>query len=260
MNSVSPTLLPIHVLFIDDPTRLSHDEAHVNELADDFRQRLREHPDEHPVQNPLRVVKQGEKYKIIVGANRWLAGLRVPLTQMPCVVLPHDLDAAGALIEQFRDNNLHQGYAPIEKANTLVTLMQLRKISQVKAAFILGIKESEATKLLKVMRNYPEDLHCRIGNGDGRIPFTTAYAFARLSPDVDKMRELTEKVIKGLLSRDDAEEMVNHLLGKQRDRRAKPVKIRAKNAVATLLGDARESAKALIAELNKWIKNVNSSP
>src|SRR5689334_10512023 len=105
-------MLLTSVLYVDDPTRQDRDEAHVAELLADYRRRRKDRPDENPIQTPLRVVRRGDRYKIIAGSYRWLAALRVPLAEVPCIVLPPDLDEAGEEIEQFVDNNLHKPYAP----------------------------------------------------------------------------------------------------------------------------------------------------
>ena len=120
-SAIPVTLLAITALFSEDGTRLSRNETHIRVLEDDFRRRMREHPDQHPVQTPLRVVQRKERYLIIAGNYRYLAGLRIPLRNLPCQVLPHDLDELQLFIEQHRDNALHEGYSPVELRATSFT-------------------------------------------------------------------------------------------------------------------------------------------
>src|SRR5439155_6213992 len=64
-------LIAIHVLLSEDRTRLETDDDHLNALAADFKQRLREKSGEHPVTTPLRVIRRGERYLIVAGNNRY---------------------------------------------------------------------------------------------------------------------------------------------------------------------------------------------
>ena len=111
-------LIAIYALLSEDGTRLGRDDDHLNALAADFKQRMREKPGEHPVTTPLRVIRRGDNYLIVAGNNRYLAGLRAGLRDMPCIVLPGDLDEAALLIEQAKDNELRQGYSPLERHAT----------------------------------------------------------------------------------------------------------------------------------------------
>jgi ParB-like chromosome segregation protein Spo0J len=239
-------LLSIHDLFSQDATRLSRDEEHINALAADFRQRLRDHPDQHPVQTPLRVIRRGDKYLIVTGNNRYEAGLRAALQNMPCIILPDDLDEAGLLIEQAKDNEMRRGYTPLERARFVLRVVELRGVSQAEAGRLLGIKAAEVTKLLSVLKHYPEDLHPLIGEGDGKVPVTTAYAFSRLHPDEHKIRELTDRVVKGLLSRDDAVIVVDGILngGKKKQKKCKPTKFRTSGGVVIITPGGMNCAEA----------------
>ncbi len=85
-------LIAIYLLVSEDGTRLERDDDHLNALAADFKQRMREKPGEHPVTTPLRVICRGDNYLIVAGSNRYLAGLRAGLRDLPCIVLPGDSD------------------------------------------------------------------------------------------------------------------------------------------------------------------------
>ena len=229
--------IPMNDLVSRDTTRLKRDEAHINALADDFRQRRRDWPDEHPVKNPLRVLREGDAYVIIAGTNRWLAGLRVPLKDMPCIVEPRGLDEAALLIEEAKDNQLHQGYTKLELARIILRVKELRRCNQAEAGRLVGINNpAEVTKLLSVVKNFPEELHALIGEGDGFVRFTTAHDIQQLYPDVDKIRELTDKVIKGFLKRDAAEDVVKGLLKRSIKPMEKTLEVKAGPVSMTLPG------------------------
>jgi hypothetical protein len=230
-------LLPTFDLILEDPTRLSRDEEHINALHADYEQRRKEYPGEHPVQTPLRVVRRLDKWLIIAGGYRYLAALRACLKHLPCIVLERELDEAEKLIEQAKDNELHKPYTPTEQARCIVELKRLRpELSYGQAGRLLGVTAAETSKRLKVLKDYPADLHALIGEGEGLVPFNTAYAFARLS-DERVIRELTDQVVKGLLSRDAAVEAVNKILGGKRQKKVKPVRVQDAGGSASFPGD-----------------------
>ena len=220
-------MILIHDLFIEDGTRLERDEEHLNALAADFEKRKIEKPNEHPVQTPLRVLQRADKYLVVAGNNRLLAARRAGLRDLPCIILPGDLDEAGLLIEQAKDNEMHKAYTPMERARNICLVAEKRGCSHAQAGKLLGIRSaSEVTKMLRVLSGYPQDLWPLIGEGDGKVPFTTSYTLARLYPNEAKIRELTDRVVKGLLTRDAAEEEVARILSGGKKSKDKPLLIK----------------------------------
>ncbi len=247
-------LLSIYDLVSDDNTRLDRDEEHINALAADFRQRLKERPAEHPVQTPLRVVPRDGKYAIVAGTNRYEAGLRCGLRDLPCIVLAGDLDEADLLIERVRDNRLHQPYTPMEDARNVLRVKELRGCSQAEAGRLVGVRSaSDVTKLLGVLKNFPRDLHDAIGEGEGKVPFTTAYALSRL-PDETRVRELAGRVVQGLLTRDAAEDLVAADLRGKSPRSPKPITARSPRGLVARIPAL--DADGVIAELTALIEAV----
>lgn len=227
-NSVPyPLLIPIHELVSADETRIERDEEHMARLAADFAQRLKENPAEHPVQTPLRVIRREGKYLILAGNYRYLAALRVPaIRELPCLVVRGEFDEADILVEQAKDNELRKNYSPMERARNIVRLAELRNGSYAEAGRLLGISAPEVSKLLRVLKDYPSDLHGWIGEGDGKIPVTSAYSLSRLQPDDAKIRELSKQVVDGLLTRDAVEGIVAGILGKRTERKPSPLKVK----------------------------------
>jgi ParB-like chromosome segregation protein Spo0J len=59
--------------------------------------------------NPLLVVKDGDKYKVVYGNNRYLAGVELGLTEFPIHILPNEkvptiLEAAKSYKEVILDD------------------------------------------------------------------------------------------------------------------------------------------------------------
>jgi ParB-like chromosome segregation protein Spo0J len=189
-----------------------------------------------------------------------MAGLRAGRRDLPCLLLPGDLDEASLLIEMAKDNELHQAYSPLERARNILRLMALRDCSQAEACQLLGIKATEGSKWLRVLKGYPEDLHPLIGEGEGKVPVTTAYHLARLK-DEPKIRELTERVKNGLLTRDSAEQIVDRELSKSKNaRRVKPVRFSSGGITEVIHGVPFEVLKAFHAKLSEALKRVERDP
>jgi hypothetical protein len=172
-SALPVTRISITALYSEDATRLSRNEAQICRLEEDFRRRMREHPGEHPVYTPLRVLKRSERFLIVAGNYRYFAALRIPLPDLPCQVLPHDLDGIRLFIEMHRDNALHEDYSPVETARNILHVKDQLGCSQAEAGRLLGVENSsDVTKLLSVLKRIPRDLLDKIGEGDGKLPFT----------------------------------------------------------------------------------------
>lgn len=209
--------------FVSDPTQFVLDEEHVKRLAEDFTERQRVSPEECPVTTPLLVYVDGGRYHIIAGNHRFAGALRAMLKELPCIIVPKPKDEAERRAAIFKDNALRRIPSRLETASAVLNQQSLRNCSQGAAARALGISESDATKAIAVLNKFPADLHPLIGDGDGRIPFSSAYALTALS-DEPKVRELADRIVKGLLTRDRLGEVLKPLLGKKPGKE-KPVKI-----------------------------------
>jgi hypothetical protein len=142
----------------------------------------------------------------------------------------------------------------------MVRLQQLRGCSQSEACRLLGINTADGSKWLSVLKGYPEDLHAHLGDGDGKVPITVAYQLSRLK-DEGKVRDLTAKVIGGLLTRDSVDAIVSRELSAGRKAKpAKPVRIVCGNVTATVTGNPIEALKALHAKLTDVFRRVERDP
>lgn len=253
-------MLAMSDLVVEDQTRLNRDEAHIASLEADYAERQKVHPGENPIQTPLRVIRRGSKYPIIAGTNRFLAGLRRGLTHAPCIILPHDMDAAQLLIEQVRDNSQHKGYTPLEDARNIIELRRLRpELTQREAARLLGLDVSKANKVLKIINYYPPEFHPLIGENEGMVPFTTAYALAQLmekTGDEAKVRQLTEKAKSGALKRDAAFEVVRPLLNKDKKGKRKAVKITVAGVTMVFKEKIVDAWRSVRATMDEAIKKL----
>lgn len=99
--------IPIGLL--DEPTKMSRLEIRdedVEELAADIRAR--------GLINPIAVVPNGDRYRIIAGHTRYLACQRVGLVTVRCSVYPTDEAAAEGI--KFAENRFRRDLTPAEEA------------------------------------------------------------------------------------------------------------------------------------------------
>src|SRR5262249_55050820 len=158
----------------------------------------------------------------------------IPLTDLPAIILPGNLSPIQFFIEAHRDNSLRENYDRVELARNILHVREALGCSQAEAGRQLGIDNaSEVTKLLRVLR-LPEDVLEKIGDGDGRLPFTSAYALSRLS-DETTIRDLADKATRGLLCRDKLEETVIRILGGRKQRREKPIRVRTPGGLLAMI-------------------------
>jgi ParB-like chromosome segregation protein Spo0J len=226
------TMLSILSLVSEDETRLDRD---VSSMVAELRTAQRQHPDKCPIHTPLRVYQRGDQYPIIAGNTRYFAALQIGLKALPCIVEDEPADPARLLIELVKDNELHRPYTPLERARNVLRLVELKGCTQGEAARLLGIGESDGAKAVSVLKRFPADLHALIGDGEGKVPFTCAYVLSRV-PDEAKVRELADKIVKGLMTRDRLEPVVATLLGKKA-KKEKPVTVREEGAKIELPGE-----------------------
>ena len=58
--------------------------------------------------NPLLVVKEGDRYKVVYGNNRYLAGLELGFTEFPVQVLPNEeIPTIRATYKNYKEINLN---------------------------------------------------------------------------------------------------------------------------------------------------------
>jgi len=88
-------MVPIEKLFLRNQ-QLANNPEHQRESP--FYQKVRDSMKNRGMVNPLLCIQEGEKYKICIGNNRYLAGLELGYKEMPVKIVtsevPKDLMAA----------------------------------------------------------------------------------------------------------------------------------------------------------------------
>ena len=117
------------------------------------------------------------------------------------------------------------------------------------------------TKHLKVFAAVPEDLHGRIGEGEGLIGFSIAYSLARAFEklgDVPAVRTLAEQVMAGRFNRFGVEAEVNKLLGGKKAKGGlRPVKARTARGLCAVIPPL--DYESVLGELNALCEAVRKA-
>jgi ParB family transcriptional regulator, chromosome partitioning protein len=151
------------------------------------------------------------KYVIITGHCRWLACEKAKLDPVPCVVVTGDLSEETILQDQVTENELRQGFKPLERSRALGRLKALKKCSSQTLAAEVGLSGASIARS-EALLSLPEDIQELVDAG--KVPESTAYEISRL-PDEASQRELAQEVAAGKLNRDGAAEKVRSLVGRK---------------------------------------------
>lgn len=185
----------------------------------DFFDRLVADLRERGVQVPIIAFRNGDSNVTLDGETRRLGSLMAGLESVPVLVYeekPKDVKLASLLANSMRRGMTDQELAPLYQQ-----LMQENGWGQADLAKAIHVSASKVSKVLAISSKLPADLQAMVSAGT--LPARAAYALSKLS-DVDKQRELAEKVVKGLLKVESLEEHVAKLSGKKA-KKEKPVKL-----------------------------------
>lgn len=135
------------------------------------------------VRNPLKVITEGELFRLVCGQTRLNAARRAGLQEVPVTVLQGELTPSRLLIEELTDNNMTAGFDVLAQAEIYLELMRLNGwtthaelCSNVPAA-----KPSAVTKALTTFSGLIDSLKARLRAGE--FGPRLAYQLARLDKE-----------------------------------------------------------------------------
>lgn len=162
------------------PRRLFDDEA-LTQLADSIRS--------SGVLQPLLVVPEKDRYRIVAGERRFRAARMAKLSVVPCLVrdMTKDQQMEAALIENLQRENLNA----IEEAEGIRALIEQCGYTQEKAAQQIGKSRPAVTNLLRLL-SLPEEVKSAVVHGD--LSAGHARVLAGLD-DADRQRGLCALVM-----------------------------------------------------------------
>ena len=131
----------------EDQPRRKFDEAQLAALADSIRT--------NGVVQPIVVVKEGKKYKIVAGERRWRASKLAGLDKIPAIV--RTLDAQKRLEISLIENVQREDLNPIEIATVYAKFRSQFNLSNAEIAKRVGKSESAIVNTTRLL-NLPDDV------------------------------------------------------------------------------------------------------
>ena len=165
--------------------RRKFDDDKIDALADSIK--------EHGVIQPIIVVKNGKRYKIVAGERRWRAAKKAGLKEIPVVIRDYtDREIAQiALIENLQRENLN----PIEEALGYRTLMNKFDMTQEEVSAKIGKSRSAVANSIRLL-SLDEAIQSKLISGE----ISSGHARALLSIEDSEIRKavLLSIIEKGL--------------------------------------------------------------
>lgn len=109
---------------------------------------------EHGVLQPIVVVKEGEKYKIVAGERRWRASKKAGLSTIPAII--RTLDTQNRLELSIIENAQREDLNAIEMATAYAKLKTQFNLEPKEIANRVGKSESSVINTMRLL-NLPED-------------------------------------------------------------------------------------------------------
>ena len=177
-----------------DQPRRTFDTQALEALAESIRQA--------GVLQPLLVVENGARYRIVAGERRYRASKMAGLTEVPVIVLDKsDLETAQiSLIENIQREDLN----PVEEAQAYRALIDSYNLTQEEVSAKVGKGRSTITNALRLL-DLSDDVVAMLNAGE----LSAGHARALLSlKDKSREREVAAKIVSGGLSVRAAEDLV----------------------------------------------------
>ena len=170
---------------------------------DESLQELAESIKEHGIVQPIIVKKSIKGYELIAGERRTKASRLAGLKTIPAII--KDFDDTEMMEIALVENIQREDLNPIDEAMAYDNIIKLSKMTQEEFAKKFGKSRSHVTNMLGLLK-LPEKTKVLIGNG--KISMGHARCLSKLS-DVDKIYELSEKIINENISVRELENIIN---------------------------------------------------
>ena len=176
--------------------RKTFNEDSLQELATSIK--------EFGIVEPVIVKKSIKGYELVAGERRCKAAKIAGLTEVPAIVKDFTDEEMMeiALIENIQREDLN----PIDEAKSVLSIINLRGITQEEFAIKFGKSRSYITNLLGLL-NLPENIQEMVINKD--LSASHARVLSKLE-DLNQIEELAKKVIKEKLNVRELEKLVNN--------------------------------------------------
>ncbi|MBQ3123875.1 MAG: ParB/RepB/Spo0J family partition protein [Clostridia bacterium] len=200
--------------------RHSFDKDKIDELSESIK--------EHGVIQPIIVVKNDDRYKIVAGERRWRAAKKAGLKEIPAVIRNYsEFEIAQiALIENLQRENLN----PIEEALGYQTLMSKFNMTQEDVSDKIGKSRSAIANSVRLL-SLDEPIRQKLISGD----ISSGHARALLSIESPKVRlAVLESIIEKGLNVRQAEALAKQLQKAKPNRKKPTIDEQVKAQIAIL--------------------------
>lgn len=200
--------------------RHSFDKDKIDELSESIK--------EHGVIQPIIVVKNDDRYKIVAGERRWRAAKKAGLKEIPAVIRNYsEFEIAQiALIENLQRENLN----PIEEALGYQTLMSKFNMTQEDVSDKIGKSRSAIANSVRLL-SLDEPIRQKLISGD----ISSGHARALLSIESPKVRlAVLESIIEKGLNVRQAEALAKQLQKAKPNRKKPTIDEQVKTQIAIL--------------------------
>lgn len=176
------------------PRKIFNEES-LNELAESLK--------EHGLLQPIIVKKSIKGYELIAGERRSKAAKIAGFKTIPAII--KDFDDTQMMELALVENIQREDLNPIDEAMAYDNIIKLSKMTQDEFAKKFGKSRSHVTNMLGLLK-LPERTKKYVENG--KISMGHARCLSKLS-DVDKIYDLTDKIINDNISVRELENIIN---------------------------------------------------
>ncbi len=179
------------------------------------------------VRNPVKVILEGELYRMVCGQTRLNAARRAGLPLIPAIILEGSMTPTRLLTEELADNNSTEAFDLVALAEICSELMKENgwKTQAELCRNVPIARPAQVSKALSVFENLIEELKAHVHSGAvaGRL----GYALSRVPKD--KQWD-TYKAVEGMCV-EGAEDHIRSRLDGKKPAKAKPVKCRTPHGI-----------------------------
>jgi len=150
------------------------------------------------LQQPIRVRRDGEKFPVVDGERRLRAARLAKCSSIAVIIEEKELSEGEVIQHQMIANIQRVDLSPVEKARSIVRLMETTGWNAAETAGRLGMSAATAARLTALL-SLPAEIVAEVEAG--RLPASTAYEIGKIDDPV-KQAEIAAEAASGRLTRD----------------------------------------------------------
>ena len=200
----------------EEQIRQDYNEEGIEELAESIKSQ--------GLIQPIEVMKEGDKYRIISGHRRYRAFKILNYEKIPAIV-KLGIKKEDIPIRQLIENIQREDLDPIDEAATLNKIMEIKGITQEELAKILGKSKAKISKSLSLFKLLKKVSHAKLQG----LPFETLYELTTIE-DKATLEKAIELAHSGT-SRPKLKEILKELEDKEKRKKRK------KKEISQVLGE-----------------------